>query len=51
MSKVIIHGIFDDEDQLKDGATKVVSQGHHVKDVFSLKINLFTLLPIIKLLR
>ncbi len=35
MSKVIIHGIFDDEDQLKDGATKVVSQGHHVKDVFS----------------
>ena len=35
MSKVIIHGIFDDEDQLKDGAAKVISLGHPVKDVFS----------------
>ena len=35
MSKVIIHGIYDDDDQLKDGAKKIVGMGLHVKDVFS----------------
>ena len=35
MSKVIIHGIYDDEEQLKAGAVKVVGMGIHIKDVFS----------------
>lgn len=35
MSKAIIHGIYDDDDQLKNGAKKVVASGIRVKDVFS----------------
>lgn len=35
MSKKIIHGIYDDDAQLKDGAKKLVSMGIQVKDVFS----------------
>lgn len=35
MSKVVIHGIYDDDDQLKNGAKKIVSMGIRVKDVFS----------------
>lgn len=35
MSKAIIHGIYDDDEQLKDGATRLRSHGIKVKDVFS----------------
>jgi hypothetical protein len=35
MSKAIIHGIYDDDDQLKNGAKRVVSSGIRVKEVFS----------------
>ncbi|MBN8703595.1 MAG: DUF3341 domain-containing protein [Bacteroidetes bacterium] len=35
MSKKIIHGIYDDDDQLKVGARKIVSSGFKVKEVFS----------------
>lgn len=35
MSKKIIHGIYDDDAQLKDGAVKLRSMGVKVKDVFS----------------
>ena len=35
MSKAIIHGIYDDDDQLKEGAIKLRSQGIRIKDVFS----------------
>lgn len=35
MSKAIIHGIYDDDDQLKEGATRLRSNGIRIKDVFS----------------
>jgi hypothetical protein len=35
MSKAIIHGIYDDDDQLKEGAIRLRSSGIRVKDVFS----------------
>ena len=35
MSKAIIHGIYDDDDQLKDGAKRLVASGVRIKDVFS----------------
>ena len=35
MSTVTIHGIYDDDDQLKAGAKKIVSMGIRVKEVFS----------------
>jgi hypothetical protein len=35
MSKAIIHGIYDDDDQLKDGAKRLVASGIRIKDVFS----------------
>lgn len=35
MSKAIIHGIYDDDDQLKDGARRLVASGIRIKDVFS----------------
>lgn len=35
MSKKIIHGIYDDDDQLKNGAKKLRDSGIKVKDVFS----------------
>jgi len=35
MSKVTIHGIYDDDEQLKNGAIKIVGMGLHVKEVFS----------------
>jgi hypothetical protein len=35
MGKKIIHGIYNDDEQLKDGAIKLRSMGIKVKDVFS----------------
>ena len=35
MSKVTIHGIYDDDEQLKNGAIKIVGMGIRVKEVFS----------------
>lgn len=35
MSKAIIHGIYDDDDQLKEGAIRLRSHGIRIKDVFS----------------
>lgn len=35
MSKVTLHGIYDDGDQLKNGAQKIVALGIRVKEVFS----------------
>lgn len=35
MSKKVIHGIYDDDDQLKDGAKMLRDHGIKVKDVFS----------------
>ncbi len=35
MSKITLHGIYDDDDQLKDGAKKIVAMGIRVKEVFS----------------
>lgn len=35
MSKKVIHGIYDDDDQLKDGAKLLRTNGIKVKDVFS----------------
>lgn len=35
MSKAIIHGIYDDDELLKNGAKKLVSSGVRIKDVFS----------------
>ncbi len=35
MSKVTVHGIYDDDEQLKNGAIKIVGMGLHVKEVFS----------------
>ena len=35
MSKITIHGIYDDDDLLKKGAEKIVAMGIRVKDVFS----------------
>lgn len=35
MNKAIIHGIYDDDDQLKDGARRLVASGVRIKDVFS----------------
>ena len=35
MSKVYVHALYDDDDRLKDGATKVREQGFSIKEVFS----------------
>lgn len=35
MSKKIIHGIYDDDDQLKDGAMKLIAMGFRINEVFS----------------
>lgn len=35
MSKLTVHGIYSDEEQLKNGAKKIVAMGLRVKDVFS----------------
>jgi hypothetical protein len=35
MSKKIIHGIYDDDDQLVEGAKRLRAQGIKIKDVFS----------------
>ncbi len=35
MNKITLHGIYDDDQQLKEGAIKIVGMGIHVKEVFS----------------